>query len=383
MQTRAASFLSVSLGLVACGASHSSGGSSNEGGDGFAQGQEAGDGPAEVSTPMDSATSDHTMQDGAEEPATVADSSLDAASSPEAAIADSPLDAPSSTTGTFVAVGYGGRRIRSIDDGKTWIDDQSLEPDGGGDDQELLRTIVYGNGVFFAAGWQTLTSPDGKTWGPVTNPHTNWFGALTYASSIWVGVGGYGMRLTSPDGVTWTDHSIDTTASHPHGCLTVATEPTTAFVACNDLGQRSYAPDGATWKYSTGVTDVMSSQVTFGNGVVVGTDGTTMVLSRDAGATWSKVATLDVASGGMVFAQGHFTILATNVVYTSSDGSTWTKNAAAGIHPGVLAFGDGTYVAIVNGHQFQRSSDGITWDAPVKDTSTVNSLEWVSFGPAP
>ena len=271
----------------------------------------------------------------------------------------------------------------SIDDGKTWIDDQSLEPDGGGDDQELLRTIVYGNGVFFAAGWQTLTSPDGKTWGPVTNPHTNWFGALTYASSIWVAVGGYGLRLTSPDGVTWTDHSIDTTASHPHGCLTVATAPTTAFVACNDLGQRSYAPDGATWKYSTGATDVMSSQVTFGNGVVVGTDGTTMALSRDAGTTWSKVATLDVASGGMVFAQGHFTILATNVVYTSSDGSTWTKNAATGIHPGALAFGDGTYVAIVNGHQFQRSTDGITWDAPVKDTSTVNSLEWVSFGPAP
>ena len=112
MQNRAASFLSVSLGLVACGASHSSGGSSNEGGDGFAQGQEAGEGPAEVSTPMDSAMSDHTMQDVTEEPATVADSSLDAASSPEAAIADSPLDAPSSTTGTFVAVGYGGRRIR-------------------------------------------------------------------------------------------------------------------------------------------------------------------------------------------------------------------------------------------------------------------------------
>ncbi len=284
--------------------------------------------------------------------------------------------------GAFVAVGYGGRRIRSIDDGKTWIDDQSLEPDGGGDDQDLLRTIVFGNGTFFAAGWQTLTSSNGKAWGPVLNPHTNWFGALTYASSMWVAVGGYGMRLTSPDGVTWTDHSIDTTASHPHGCLTVATVPTTAFVACNDLGQRSYAPDGATWKYSTGAANVMSSQVTFGNGVVVGTDGTTMVLSRDAGVTWTEVATLDVAGGGMVFAQGHFTILATSVVYTSNDGSTWTKNPAPGIHPGALAFGDGTYVAIVNGHEFQRSGDGIAWDAPVKDTSTINSLEWVSFGPA-
>jgi len=68
-------------------------------------------------------------------------------------------------------------------------------------------------------------------------------------------------------------------------------------------------------------------------------------------------------------------------VYTSNDGSTWAKNAAVGIHPGVLAFGNGTYVAIVGGHEFQRSSDGIAWDAPVKDTSTINSLEWISFGP--
>ena len=54
-----------------------------------------------------------------------------------------------------------------------------------------------------------------------------------------------------------------------------------------------------------------------------------------------------------------------------------------GIRPGALAFGHGTYVAIVNGHQFLRSSDGLAWDAPVKDTSTVNSLEWLTFGPAP
>jgi hypothetical protein len=367
-------FLALSLGLVACaGRSFTAPALSDAGGstqvpesrelvEASIQTPEGGGGPVETSAYIDGAMSDEVAE--------------------AAAGADAALDAASGPAGTFVAVGYGGRRVRSIDNGKTWIDDQSLEPDGGGDDEDLLRTITFGNGVFFAAGWQTLTSPDGKTWGPVINPHLNWFGALTYASSMWVGVGGYGMRVTSPDGVTWTDHAIDTTASHPHGCLTVATAPTTAFVACNDLGQRSYASDGATWKYSTGVTDVMSSQVTFGNGVVVGTDGTTMVLSRDAGATWTKAAALDVAGGGMVFAQGHFTILATDFVYTSNDGSAWTKNPALGIHPGALAFGDGTYVAIVNGHRFQRSTDGIAWDAPVNDTSTINSLEWVAFGPA-
>jgi hypothetical protein len=374
--------LFLSLALVACGGSPASKPSSStavdgslEAGEGSMPVSEGGEGPVEASVPEALAAMDGTMPDRGTE-SSVPDSSLDASSS--ATVADSAPDAASTPGGSFVAVGYGGRRIRSIDDGKTWLDDQSLEPDGGGDDQDLLRTIAFGDGVFLAAGWQTLTSSDGKTWGPVVNPHDNWFGALTYASSMWVAVGGYGMRLTSPDGVTWTNHSI---ASHPHGCLVVATAPITAFVACNDMGQRSYAPDGATWKYSTGATDVMSSQVTFGNGVVVGTDGTTMVLSRDAGSTWTKGSTLDVAGGGMMFAQGHFTILATDFVYTSNDGSTWTKNPAKGIRPGVLAFGDGTYVAIVNGHQFQRSSNGITWDAPVDDTSKINSLEWVAFGP--
>ncbi len=362
-----AGVVACALALVACGASDSTATSSSDAGDGSAQILEGGEGPVEASADMDSAMADVVAEEAAV----------------GYAAPDAPPEAATLATGVFVAVGYGGRRIRSVDDGKTWIDDQSLEPDGGGDDQELLRTIAFGDGTFLAAGWQTLTSPDGATWGPVINPHTNWFGALTYANSTWVAVGGYGMRLTSPDGVTWTDHSIDTIAAHPHGCLTVATAPTTAFVACNDMGQRSYAPDGATWKYSSGATAVMSSQVIFGNGAVVGTDGTTMVLSHDAGATWTQAATLDVAGGGMVFAQGHFTILATDVVYTSNDGTAWTKHAAMGIRPGALAFGHGTYVAIVNGHQFRRSSDGIAWDSPVKDTSTVNSLEWITYGLPP
>lgn len=384
-RVRGSLVLVTALGLGACAGSHKLSAPANDGTDGSAPASEGGE--SSVDGSVETQAADGSVEASVAPDGVAPEDASDGASSDESveggALADAGPDAASSSAGTFVAVGYGGRRIRSVDDGKTWIDDQSLEPDGGGDDQDLLRTVTFGNGVFFAAGWQTLTSPDGKIWGPVTNPHLNWFGALAYASSMWVGVGGYGMRVTSPDGVKWTDHSIDTTASHPHGCLTVATEPTTAFVACNDLGQRSYAPDGATWKYGAGATDVMSSQVTFGNGVVVGTDGTTMVASHDAGATWTKVATLDVAGGGMVFAQGHFTILATDFVYTSKDGSAWTKNPATGIHAGSLAFGDGTYVAIVDGHKFFRSADGFAWDAPVNDTSAINSLEWVSFGPTP
>jgi hypothetical protein len=283
-------------------------------------------------------------------------------------------------TGVFVAVGYGGRRMRSVDDGQSFVDDQSLEANGG-DDNDLLRTVAFGPGGFLAAGWQLLSSPDGKTWSALPPTHQNWFGALVYADSTWVAVGGYGMRLTSGDGMTWTDHSLDTTAAHPHGCLAF-TGSSPAFAACNDNGARSYSADGVTWSYATGAEAVVSSQVVAGAGVVAGVDGAQVVVSKDNGQTWTQTTALDQPGGGLVFAQGHFTYLSTSAVYTSTDGTTWEKHAAPGIQPSALAYGHGTYVA-VRAHDWQRSADGITWGSATHDTSKDNGFEWVAFGALP
>jgi len=35
---------------------------------------------------------------------------------------------------------------------------------GGGDDEDLLRAVVYGNGMWIATGWKLLTSTDGVNW---------------------------------------------------------------------------------------------------------------------------------------------------------------------------------------------------------------------------
>jgi hypothetical protein len=282
--------------------------------------------------------------------------------------------------GVFVAVGYGGRRMRSVDDGQSFVDDQSLEANGG-DDNDLLRTVAYGQGAFIAGGWQLLSSPDGKTWSPLPATNQNWFGALVYANATWVAVGGYGMRLTSSDGMAWTDHSIDTTAAHPHGCLT-STGSTPAFVACNDNGARSFSPDGVTWTYATGADGVVSSQVVAGAGVVVGVDGAQVVVSSDVGKTWTLATTLDQAGQGLVFAQGHFTYLSTDTVYTSNDGKAWQKHAAPGVQPSAVAYGHGTYIAL-RPHDWQRSTDGLVWGSATHDASKDNGFEWIAFGAAP
>ena len=59
----------------------------------------------------------------------------------------------------ILGVGYGGIRIVSRDGGKTW-GDRAYATTNGGDDQVLLRAVVYGKGLWVATGW--------KLWSPRT-----------------------------------------------------------------------------------------------------------------------------------------------------------------------------------------------------------------------
>ena len=64
----------------------------------------------------------------------------------------------------IIGVGYGGIRIISRDQGKTWGSRSSFAVDGG-DDQNLLRAVAYGKGMWIATGWKLVTSIDGGlTW---------------------------------------------------------------------------------------------------------------------------------------------------------------------------------------------------------------------------
>jgi hypothetical protein len=281
-------------------------------------------------------------------------------------------------TGTFVAVGYGGRRLRSTDDGLTWTDDVSIDANGG-DDLTLLRTIAWGNGLFVAAGWRIMTSPDGVTWKdtPPDAFNQNWIGQMAYGGGSYVGLGGYGSRVISPDAVAWTQHSIDTTASHPQGGLAFAKGQ--GFVSINDSGDLSHSTDGAAWVYSGANVQGGAHVVAYGNGLFLALGDAGVVTSAD-GEKWSApaaFATMDVRS--LLFAQGHFTVIAPEHVYTSTDGSSWADHDAKGLFIYHAAFGHGTYVAF-DGTKTRRSTDGLVWSDPV-DLGGNNSLERVTFGP--
>jgi hypothetical protein len=280
-------------------------------------------------------------------------------------------------TGVFVAVGYGGRRTRSIDDGRTWTDDQQLVPNGG-DDNMLLRTITWGNGQFVALGYRSMTSPNGQTWVDHGVTSLNqWMGAVAYAKATYVAVGGYGLRATSTDGVAWTNHMLDTIASHEMHRLVYGDVQGGRFVSVNDDGVLSNSSDGKTWQFATGTIPAIN-EVAFGNGRFVGIGDTAVVVSSDGGVTWTSGPKLAVTTAGFLFAQGHFTAVGSGHVFTSADGQTWTDHAVSGIAGGALAYGHGTFV-LVQARSRRRSSDGLAWDTAV--SGGTNDLVGVAFGP--
>ncbi|HTQ06695.1 MAG TPA: hypothetical protein VMI54_22720 [Polyangiaceae bacterium] len=70
---------------------------------------------------------------------------------------------PAGYVKAIIGVGYGGIRIVSRDGGNHWGDRVSAAANGG-DDDDLLRAVVYGKGRWLASGWKLMSSDDGLHW---------------------------------------------------------------------------------------------------------------------------------------------------------------------------------------------------------------------------
>jgi hypothetical protein len=232
-------------------------------------------------------------------------------SSPDAGAGGMPFADAGTPVGTptFVAVGYAGRRIRSVDLGKTWIDDQKLG--GGGDDQYLLRGVEFGNGRFVAVGWKILTSPDGKTWIEQKNPQNQWLQGIKWGNGIFAATGGYGYAAYSRDGVSWMNGKARADEAARSLAFGMG-----KFVTATDNGNWWSSTDGINWTRGEGghqeavvYCDPLflnasackspvghgGGRTAFGAGVWVSLGDAGLERSVD-GTTWSKVS---VSAGGL------------------------------------------------------------------------------------
>jgi hypothetical protein len=235
----------------------------------------------------------------------------------------------------IVAVGYGHRRMRSLDLGLSWVDVVEDDP-AGGDDENLLRATTWANGLFVAVGWRIRASADGAaaSWTEHTVEGQQWCGGAAHGNGIFLCAGGCGEAYRSDDGLSW-EFAGDATSD------------------CGHL--RTLA---------------------FGNGVFVAAGDGGIVTTSSDGSSWSEPVVENIAD--VVFRNGEFVANGDGFYKTSADGLRWDEQPG---QANVDAFGHGVYLRGAGQGHIERSLDGSKWE-PVYETDG-NDISGFSFGYLP
>ncbi|WP_236519312.1 sialidase family protein [Sandaracinus amylolyticus] len=290
----------------------------------------------------------------------------------------------------FVAQGYVGRTTISCDDGRTWIENRSMDDSlrcfqGIDCDHHPGRAkgIVYTRGGTFVAtyGWGPAggveRSRDGVNW-ERTLEGTTFGGIATEGEHVLLGA--HDVRVSEDDGETWSAPITSRLEGWNVRRAGASSAGGGRLLLVGDGGDVTLSSDdGRTWWRPSSIPGSCGASIQNDGGI--GTIGDTMVIvggngdvchSRDGGTTWTggslgtSVGSSDVVSTGselMVWGGGR--------VFRSRDGATWTSTplSPAGITIGAVTRGaNGTFVAVNGGwdqwydrQRFYRSTDGVSW----------------------
>ena len=148
----------------------------------------------------------------------------------------------------IIAVGYGGLRVVSRDDGKTWSDAVDFG-DANADDENLLRAVAYGKGRWIATGWKLVYSDDGVSWkqhSMVRDEFQNQqiIEGLAYKDGYFYGAGDPGRFYRSADGLDWEPYGERIGNTEKHTALSFRAGK---FVSYGDSKTSFESSDGLTW----------------------------------------------------------------------------------------------------------------------------------------
>lgn len=125
------------------------------------------------------------------------------------------------------------------------------------DTNQAIYKVAYGNGMWVgsAEGGKVVTSTDGATWTERTvdtapTPYTESFLNVTYGGGKWVVVGNAGHVFTSSDAINWTEHSISTVNN-----LSGVTYANSTYVIVANSGDIYYSSDAITWTNTKPASD--------------------------------------------------------------------------------------------------------------------------------
>ncbi len=241
-----------------------------------------------------------------------------------------------------------------------------------------LKGITYDNGSFVVAGdyGVILTSPDGVTWTERVSGTYDFLYEITYGNGAFVVVGADGIILTSPDGVTWTER-----VSGTYEDLLGLTYGNGIFLTTGDYGTILTSPDGVTWTERVSGVDDDFDGVTYNIGtfVTVGADGA--ILTSPDGVTWTeRVSGTTNYLREVTYGNGAFVAVGSGgVILTSPDGVTWTERVS-GTTNGVLEVicDRGIFLAAGSDGTILTSPDSVTWTERI--SGLTNNLREAAYG---
>jgi hypothetical protein len=311
----------------------------------------------------------------------------------------------------FYAVGE-SQTILTTTDITTWPYRSTSNPTA------RLAAAAFGNGLFVTAGQygNIFTSPDGSRWSESRlTKFDNTFPlieSITFGNGLFVAVGDADSQdtvtpvpaiFTSPDGLTWTQRSVDTLL-FGHAFIgqdlfgvasgTIGTNPgNPGWVAVGTNGTiiTSTLADASLWVLQNSPTTNALNGVAFGAGnfVAVGNKGT--ILSSADGIQWNTVnlGTQTPNFQAVAFGNGVFVAVASNgnVYYAANPTQPWIKSnttiaASLGVTYGAYSLGGfAGFIAVGNGGAVWESTDnGVTWAKVTTGLTLGTNLEAVAFG---
>jgi hypothetical protein len=217
-----------------------------------------------------------------------------------------------------------------------------------------------------------------------------------YGGNQFIAVGGFGIRMISPDGLAWTQRAMG------NRYLKDVASNGKAFCAIDANGTKCLSTDGLSWN-RTNSNYLPALSVSWANGqfVILGNDGE---ISRSTdGTTWTIDETIgeSVACNAAAWNGQLFAVAGDNgYVYTTPDFKTWTRveqTGSIGLGGQVsifdIASGGGRFVALKSGYVIVDetttttvpdcvlvSQDGVVWSKVVTDTpveTALTGVEWL------
>jgi photosystem II stability/assembly factor-like uncharacterized protein len=283
----------------------------------------------------------------------------------------------SSVSGLFMAVGYGGKILKSTDNGSSWDNATSCQF------ATNLADVTFGNNTFVAVGLPgkiVRSTDNGSSFDNVTSVNSQYLYGITFGNNTFVGVGDSGRIVRSTGNASSWDNATSGISQNLYGI----TFGNNTFLAVAQSGKIVRSTDnGTSWDNATSPTGISLYGVTYGNNtfVAVGNSGN-IVRSTDNASSWDN-ATSNTSNllHRVTFGNNTFVGVGNsgNIVRSTDNGTNWdnatspTANTLYGV-----VFGNNTFVGVGASGNIVRSTDnGSSWDNATSPIET--NLKGVTF----